>query len=138
MKPFLPIFLHVLISDIKIGLEWSDRQLAGSIIYFFTSLIRSLRVAYPKQKKVLQEILSVLPSKSSFVREKSCEVEGTPPVSSLLTQSHSYTQVLPFIRKLEYGQTREGKCNKYKKGVTFTCQTKFCFINFVDVLTFCR
>lgn len=92
-----------------------NRPLAGSIIYFFTSPIRSLRVAYPKQKKVLQEILSVLPSKSSFVREKSCEVEGTPPVSSLLTQSHSYTQVLPFIRKLEYGQTREGKCNGYNK-----------------------
>ena len=76
----------------------------------FISSNRSLRDAFPKQKKALQEILNVLPSKSksSFVREKSLEIEGTPPVSSLLTQSHSYTQILPFLRKLEYGQTQEG------------------------------
>ncbi|XP_019853906.1 PREDICTED: integrator complex subunit 1-like [Amphimedon queenslandica] len=86
-----------------------SRDQARKFLSSHSETLESLRDAFPKQKKVLQEILNVLPSKSkgSFVREKSLEIEGTPPVSSLLTQSHSYTQVLPFLRKLEYGQTQE-------------------------------
>ena len=90
------------------------------INHLFISLsISGLKNVYPKHQKALQDILDIIPShlipkfvqdsySDSFIDTTPSVQSNTNSISSSTGQSHSYTQVLPFIRKLEYSQTQEG------------------------------
>jgi integrator complex subunit 1 len=77
--------------------------------------LHNMKSMYPKQQKVIDSILSMLPSAQSLVPDTyskfSKEISPSTVVHSNLpsssTPTHSYAQVLPFIKKLESNQPQE-------------------------------